>query len=378
LKDNPDVNGITLVSSKKDEKAFLNFPYQLYAGDKNWIPPLYMDQKTLISTKKNPFYNDADIALFLAQSNGKVAGRIAAIHNKKFNEYHDTNVGFFGFFECIDNQSVANLLFKVASDWLKERNLTGVIGPASPGTMDEIGVLIEGYEYEPSILMPYNKTYYDKLISGAGYQKEMDLLAFRVTKDTVALDRIDRAEAIVKRRLPNLKIREVNLKNFDTEVKIIREIFNKAWAKNWGFTPLSKEEFRHLAKDLKTIVDTDIAHVAEIDGKPVGFSIALPDFNQALKHINGKLLPFGIFKLLYYSRKIDRIRTALMGILPEYQGKGIDALLHREAIRNGLEKGYTSSELGWVLENNVEMVRVAERIGGSVEKVYRMYKKEMS
>jgi len=378
LKDNPDVNGITLVSSKKDEKAFLNFPYQLYAGDKNWIPPLYMDQKTLISTKKNPFYNDADIALFLAQSNGKVAGRIAAIHNKKFNEYHDTNVGFFGFFECIDNQSVANLLFKVASDWLKERNLTGVIGPASPGTMDEIGVLIEGYEYEPSILMPYNKTYYDKLISGAGYQKEMDLLAFRVTNDTVALDRIDRAEAIVKRRLPNLKIREVNLKNFDTEVKIIREIFNKAWAKNWGFTPLSKEEFRHLAKDLKTIVDTDIAHVAEIDGKPVGFSIALPDFNQALKHINGKLLPFGIFKLLYYSRKIDRIRTALMGILPEYQGKGIDALLHREAIRNGLEKGYTSSELGWVLENNVEMVRVAERIGGSVEKVYRMYKKEMS
>ncbi|HKJ46092.1 MAG TPA: GNAT family N-acetyltransferase [Balneolales bacterium] len=378
MKDNPDVNGITLVSSKKDEKAFLNFPYQLYAGDKNWIPPLYMDQKTLISTKKNPFYNDADIALFLAQSNGKVAGRIAAIHNKKFNEYHDTNVGFFGFFECIDNQSVANLLFKVASDWLKERNLTGVIGPASPGTMDEIGVLIEGYEYEPSILMPYNKTYYDKLISGAGYQKEMDLLAFRVTKDTVALDRIDRAEAIVKRRLPNLKIREVNLKNFDTEVKIIREIFNKAWAKNWGFTPLSKEEFRHLAKDLKTIVDTDIAHVAEIDGKPVGFSIALPDFNQALKHINGKLLPFGIFKLLYYSRKIDRIRTALMGILPEYQGKGIDALLHREAIRNGLEKGYTSSELGWVLENNVEMVRVAERIGGSVEKVYRMYKKEMS
>jgi GNAT superfamily N-acetyltransferase len=378
LKDNPDVNGITLVSSKKDEKAFLNFPYQLYAGDKNWIPPLYMDQKTLISTKKNPFYNDADIALFLAQSNGKVAGRIAAIHNKKFNEYHDTNVGFFGFFECIDNQSVANLLFKVAADWLKERKLTGVIGPASPGTMDEVGVLIEGFEYEPSILMPYNKTYYDKLISGAGYQKEMDLLAFRVTKDTVALDRIDRAEAIVKRRLPNLKIREVNLKNFDTEVKIIREIFNKAWANNWGFTPLSKEEFRHLAKDLKTIVDTDIAHVAEIDGNPVGFSIALPDFNQALKHINGKLLPFGIFKLLYYSRKIDRIRTALMGILPEYQGKGIDALLHREAIRNGLKKGYKSSELGWVLENNVEMVRVAERIGGSVEKVYRMYKKDMS
>lgn len=378
MKNNPDVNGIELVSSKKDEKAFLSFPYKHYAGDKNWIPPLYMDQKTLISTKKNPFYNDADIALFLAQSNGKVAGRIAAIHNKKYNEFHNENVGFFGFFECIDNQSVANLLFKVASDWLKERNLDAVIGPASPGTMDVIGVLIDGFEYEPAILMPYNKPYYDKLIKEAGFEKEMDLLAFRATQETVSFDRIERAETIVRKRIPNLTIREVNLKAFDSEVKIIRHIFNKAWANNWGFTPLSKEEFDHLAKDLKTIVDPKIAHVAEIDGKAVGFSIALPDFNQALKHTNGRLFPTGIFKLLYYSRKIDKIRTALMGILPEYQGKGIDAILHHQATVNARKKGYKSSELGWVLENNIDMVRVAERIGGHVEKRYRMYKKELS
>ncbi len=373
MKTNPELNGIIYVTNKKEKKAFIEFPYKHYKDDKKWIPPLLMDQKMLVNTEKNPFYNDAEIALFLAESNGKIAGRIAAIHNKKYNEFQGTNVGFFGFFECIDNQSVANLLFKVANDWLKEKGLDGMIGPANPGMMDEVGVLVDGFEYEPSILMPYNKTYYDKLIKGAGLTKAMDLLAFRVTKESLALDRILRADEIVKKRNPGLKMRSVNLKEFDKEVKIIREIYNQAWAKNWGFTPMSKEEFDHLAKDLKTIVDVDIAHVAEIDGEPIAFSIALPDFNQALKHTNGRLLPTGLFKLLYYSKKINAIRTALMGVLPEYQGKGIDAVLHKEAIVKGMKKGYNSSELGWVLENNVDMVRVAERIGAKVEKVYRMY-----
>lgn len=375
MKTNPELNGIIYVTSSKEKKQFIEFPYKHYANDKNWIPPLLMDQKTLLNTEKNPFYNDAEIALFLAESNGKIAGRIAAIHNKKYNEFHNTNVGFFGFFDCIDNQSVANLLFKVASDWVKEKGLDGMIGPANPGMMDEVGVLVDGFEYEPSILMPFNKSYYDKLIKGAGLEKIMDLLAFRVTKETLALDRIIRADEIVRKRNPGLKIRPFNLKQFDREVTLIKEIYNQAWARNWGFTPLSQEEMVHLGKDLKTIVDTDIAHVAEIDGKPVAFSVALPDFNQALKHTNGRLLPTGIIKLLYYSRKINRIRTALMGVIPEYQGKGIDAVLHREAIINGMKKGFNSSELGWVLENNVDMVRVAERIGGKVEKVYRMYQK---
>lgn len=373
MKTNPELNGIIYVTTKKERKAFVEFPYKHYEQDKNWIPPLLMDQKMLINTEKNPFYNDAEIALFLAESNGKIAGRIAAIDNRKYNEFHSSNVGFFGFFECIDNQSVANLLFKVAYDWLKEKGREGMIGPANPGMMDEVGVLVEGYEYEPSILMPYNKDYYDKLIKGAGLTKAMDLLAFRVTKESLTLDRILRADDIVKRRIPGLNVRPVVLKEFDREVKIIREIYNQAWAKNWGFVPMSKEEFDHLAKDLKTIVDVDIAHVVEVNGEPVAFSIALPDFNQALKHTNGRLLPTGLFKLLYYSKKINAIRTALMGVIPEYQGKGIDAVLHKEAIVKGMKKGYTSSELGWVLEDNIDMVRVAERIGAKVEKVYRMY-----
>lgn len=373
-----DLNGIKAVETKDEISEFLKFPYAHYSDSKHWVAPLYIEEKKLIDTKKNPYFNDADISLFTAEKNGKVAGRIAAIENRAYNSYNKTNVGFFGFFECIEDESIAKLLFRIVDDWCKKRGLDGVMGPFNPGIMDTLGILIEGFDHDPSILMPYNKPYYDDLITKSGYKKEIDLLAFRVTKESVDKDRMLRAEEIVRRRLPGLKVRKVNLKNFDEEIRIIRDLFNSAWADNWGFYPIAEGIFRKIGKDLKTIVDTDMAHVAEVDGKPVAFSVALPDFNQALKKINGRLLPTGIFKLLYYSRKIDRIRTALMGVDPEFQGRGIDAVLHKEAIVNGLEKGYVSSELGWVLEDNTSMIRVAERIGGEVEKRYRIYRKDFS
>ena len=205
----------------------------------------------------------------------------------------------------------------------------------------------------------------------------MDLLTYLVTQNSVDRERAERAVEIVKKRLPNLKIRKINLKKIKEEVQIIRKIFNAAWKNNWGFIPLTEEEFDALASDLKTIVDNDFAHIAEIDGEPVGFSIALPDYNQIFRKMNGRLLPFGIFKILWNKRKIDKVRTALMGVLPEYQGKGIDVLMHREAINNGLKKGVDASEVGWILENNIQMVRVAERIGGKLDKRYRMYSKKL-
>lgn len=367
--------GIYLVSDASERKEFLNFPYRLYQEQPLWIPPLMMEQKKLIDTAKNPFYETADLAMFVATRNGKTAGRIAAIHNKVYNEHHGTNIGFFGFFDCIDDQRVCDLLVKAVGDWFSERGIHEVLGPTSPGMMDVIGVLIEGFEHEPGLLMSYNFPYYESLLKNAGMDKAMDLFAYRVNKQTVTLDRMARAADIVRSRIPNLTIREVNLKDFDHEVAIIRHIFNRAWAKNWGFVPLSESQFKYLAKDLKTIIDTDFAHVAEVEGIPVAFSVALPDLNQALKHINGKLLPFGILKLLYYARKIHQIRTALMGVIPEFQGKGIDALLHKQTIENGLAKGFDSAELSWILESNVDMIRVAERIGASVEKRYRMYTK---
>jgi GNAT superfamily N-acetyltransferase len=371
------INGITLATTKKERKQFIDFPYQHYSEDDNWIPPLKMEQKKLIDTENNPFYNNGDIALFLAEQDGEPCGRIAAIQDRRYNEHHKNKTGFFGFFECINDQSVANLLFKVASDWLKQRGHTDVLGPANPSMMDEIGILVDGFEYEPSFMMPYHKPYYDNLITNAGFEKEMDMYAFRVTQATVTLDRIYRAEEIVRRRLPKLKIREIDTKNIDQEVEIVRNIFNRSWSQNWGFIPLTKEELEDLAKDLKLILDPKVAHIAEIDGDPVAFSIALPDLNQALKYTDGTLFPTGIFKLLWHRRNINQIRTALMGVIPKYQGKGIDALLHKEAIINGREVGYNSSELSWVLESNKNMIRVAEKIGASIEKTYRMYTREL-
>ncbi len=377
MKTTQRINGITLATTKNERKQFIEFPYQHYSEDENWIPPLKMEQKKLIDTEKNPFYNNADIALFLAEQDGEPCGRIAAIQDRRYNEHHKNKTGFFGFFECINDQSVANLLFKVAGDWLKQRGHTDVLGPANPSMMDEIGVLIDGFEYEPSFMMPYHKPYYNNLITSAGLEKEMDLYAFRVTQANVTLDRIYRAEEIVRRRLPKLKIREIDTKNLDQEVEIVRNIFNQAWSQNWGFIPLSKEELEDLANDLKLILDPKVAHIAEVDGEPVAFSIALPDLNQALKHTDGTLFPTGIFKLLWHRRNINQLRTALMGVIPEYQGKGIDALLHKEAIINGREVGYNSSELSWVLESNKNMIRVAEKLGANIEKTYRMYTKEL-
>jgi GNAT superfamily N-acetyltransferase len=253
-----------------------------------------------------------------------------------------------------------------------------VVGPASPSMMDTIGVLIEGFDKDPYILMPYNFPYYDKLIKNAGFSKEMDMYAYIVDTETVAVDRMSRAMEIVKKRLPDIEIRPVNLRKMNSEIKIIREIFNQAWKENWGFIPLTEAEFQAAGKDLKMIIDTDYAHIAEINGEPVAFSIGLPNINEILKDMNGKLFPFGFIKLLWKKSKVTGLRTALMGVLPEWQGKGIDALLHQRSIQNGLEsEGKTVSELSWILESNPEMIRVAERIGGSLDKTYRMYSKKL-
>lgn len=377
MESSPKSNSVTYITSDAEKKEFISFPYSHYDDDKYWVAPLLMEQKKLLNLKKNPFYNNAEIALFNAEHQEKPAGRLAAIIDHRYNDFHNSKTGFFGFFECIDRQSTADLLFRVAEDWLRDKGMKDVLGPANPSMMDEVGVLVEGFNKYPSIMMPYHKPYYDDLLKGAGYEKEMDLLTYLVTQDSVDRERANRAMEIVKKRLPGISIRKIKLKKIKDEVKIIREIFNSAWKNNWGFIPLSSEEFDALAKDLKTIVDPNFAHIAEIDGKPIAFSVALPDYNQIFRDMNGKLLPFGWLKILMNKNKIDKVRTALMGVIPEYQGRGIDVLLHREAIENGLVEGVYSSEVGWILENNVQMVRVAEKIGGTLDKRYRMYKKTL-
>ncbi len=378
MENRTSTDAVTVVESKEEKKQFLEFPYSHYSEDKYWVPPLKIEQKKLLNTDKNPFFNNADIELFLAYHNDKLVGRVAAIIDHRYNEYHNTKTGFFGFFECINRHQTATLMFKVVEDWLKSRGMEEVMGPANPGMMDEIGILVSGFTKYPSILMPYNKEYYDSLLKTVGFGKEMDLFTYDVNQDNVNRDRMNRAVDIVRKRLPDIHIRKIRLKKIKEEILIIQEIFNAAWKDNWGFIPLSTEEFDYLAKDLKTIVDPNYAHVAEIKGKPVAFSVALPDYNQILKDLDGTLFPTGLLKILWRKKNITRIRTALMGVLPEFQGKGIDALLHRESIENGLKYNKYASEIGWILESNVHMNRVAEKIGGELEKTYRMYTKPLS
>lgn len=372
-----NTDSISVVDTQEGKKEFLELPYSLYENDEYWVPPLRMEQKKLLDTEKNPFYDNADIELFLVYNNKKLVGRIAAIIDHRYNDYHNAKTGFFGFFECINREKTAELMFRVVEEWLRSRGMEEMMGPVNPGMMDEIGILVKGFQKYPSILMPYHKEYYDPLLKSMGLEKAMDLLTYEVNQDNVDRERMSRAVEIVKRRLPDIRIRKIRLKKIDEEIKIIQEIFNEAWKDNWGFIPLTEAEFKYLAKDLKSVVDDNYAHIAEVNGEPVAFSVALPDYNQILKNMNGNLFPFGFLKILFNRRKITKIRTALMGVKPEYQGKGIDALLHRESIENGLKYNKYASEIGWILENNVQMNRVAEKIGGEHDKTYRMYRKDL-
>jgi GNAT superfamily N-acetyltransferase len=372
-----NTNGVTIVTTDDERKKFIDFPYQHYSDNDVWVPPLKMDQKKLIDTKKNPYFDNAEIALFIAEHNGEIAGRISAVVDHRFNKHHGTKTGHFGFFECIDNQETANLLFRVASDWLKDKGMKDVLGPASPGMMDTIGLLVDNFDKQPYLLMPYNKPYYEKLVKGAGFKDEMDLLAYYVNKENMDLSRFERALDIIYRRYPTLNIRQVNMKKLNEEVEIVRNIYNEAWKDNWGFLPLTYEELQHTAKDFKMILDPGFAHIAEIKGEPVAFSIALPDYNQVFKDMGGNLFPFGIFKFLFGKKKIDRLRTALLGVLPKYQGKGIDALLTEKALQTGIKKNLTQSEISWILGTNIQMIRLAEKIGGKLDKTYRMYRKTL-
>ena len=369
--------GITIVTTGEEKKKFLEFPYTHYKDDPHFVPPLRLDQKKLLDTKKNSFYKNAEVVTSIAEHNGEIAGRISATVDHRFNAHHKRKTGHFGFFECIDHQPTANLLFRVAEDWLREKGMEDVLGPASPGMMDVLGLLVEGFDKDPYIMMPYNKPYYDKQLKNAGYEVDMELLAFLMKLENIPWDRLERAKQIVYKRVPGLSFRQVNLKKINAEIDIVRKIYVEAWSNNWGFLPLTKEEFSELADDLKMILDPEIAHIAEVDGKPVGFSISLPNLNPIFKNLNGNLFPFGIFKILLGKRKVLQVRTALMGVLPEYQGRGIEALLNQQTIELGSKKGYNEAELSWVLASNKEMIRVAERLGATIDKRYSMYSKQL-
>ena len=361
------------VRTGKDLHAFVTFPWRLYRDDPNWVPPLIGETKNLFRPKKNPFFEHGEIQPYLARRDGRIVGRIAAIRNRAHEEFHGEPVGFFGFFECEDDREAASALLDAARAFARERGLTRIRGPVNPSTNDECGVPIQGLDTPPVVMMPHGRPYYDDLLKSCGLVKAKDLLAYDLSSDGGIPERLQKGAALAERRNPDIVVRSMNMKRYEEEVEKFRDVYNSAWEKNWGFVPMTDAEIDHMAKQLKPVVDPSLVMIAEHRGKPVGFALALPDLNQAIRHANGRLFPFGLLKMLWYMRRINRIRVLVLGVVKEYRGHGIDVIMYRNYFREGLERGYTSGEFSWILEDNMRIRRPLESFGSKVYKIYRIY-----
>ncbi len=360
------------VRNKQDLMTFIRFPWKIYKGDRHWVPPLIKDQLLRFSPN-HPFRSHSEMILFLAHKEGQIAGRIAGIIDHHYIDCHQEKVGFFGFFESVTDAEVAEALLARVREWLKEHGMEKMIGPMNPSTNDECGLLIEGFDTSPCLMMPYNPPYYPSLLEGFGLKKAMDLYAYFVEDSPFFHDRLTRFAEKLRKREPQLQVRPLNLRHFDEELRIVKEIYNQAWSKNWGFVPLTEEEIDDLAKNLKPLVIPDLVLFAYREKEPIGFSVSLPDYNVVLKHLNGKLGLLGILKFLYYSKKIKILRVMLLGIKQAFQKKGVEGLLYFETFKRGIKKGYHQAECSWILENNVLMQRGIEAMGGMRYKTYRIY-----
>jgi len=360
------------VRSEQDLMTFIRFPWKIYQGDRYWVPPLIKDLLSKFSPN-HPFRSHSEMIFLLAYKEGEIAGRIAGIIDHHYVEFHQDKVGFFGFFESTVNAEVAEILLSRVEAWLKEHGMERMIGPMNPSTNDECGLLVEGFDTSPCLMMPYNPRYYPSLLESFGLKKAMDLYAYWVEDSPFFHDRLTRIAEKIRKREPRLQVRPIDLRHFDEELKVVKEIYNHAWSKNWGFVPLTEEEIDDLAKNLKPLVVPDLILFAYWGEEPIGFSVSLPDYNEVLKHLNGKVGLLGGLKFLYYSRKITKVRVMLLGVKHAFQKKGVEGLLYFETFRRGTKKGYFQAECSWILEQNLLMQHGIEAMGGKRYKTYRIY-----
>ena len=370
---------IVPVERKNQLRAFIDFPHDLYKGDANYVPELYLGQRDLLSKDKHPFYKHSKAQPYLAYKDGVLSGRILAIWNNNHNNYVGAQEGHFGFFDCTEDQEVADALFAHAEQWIREQGGKNMVGPINLTTNDTCGLLVEGFDSPPVAMMTYNYPYYENLIAGYGFHQHEDLRAYMVESETVsgrALQLMDRLEERLKRS--GIILRELNLKDFKNEARKIKEVYNTAWDKNLGFVPMTDEEFNHTAKDLKMIVNPQYAIVAEKEGKVVAFALGVPDINQVqIKIKRGRLFPTGIFKLLFGRKKIDLIRVLMLGVLEPYRKLGIEACLYGRIIRNGKKNKVKGAECSWMLDENYLMNNAIEQINGRLYKRYRLFEKKL-
>ncbi|OGQ04075.1 MAG: hypothetical protein A3F82_07005 [Deltaproteobacteria bacterium RIFCSPLOWO2_12_FULL_44_12] len=370
---------IVRVEDSKNLSEFIRFPHALYTKDPHWVPPLEFERRKFFNPKTNPFYKMGQAQLFLAKNNGKTVGRISTQVHKRHLEVHQDEAGFFGFFESIEECEVAQKLLEAAQEWLHQKGMKKIRGPFNFTINDEMGILVDGFDTPPVILMTHNPPYYASLLEHAGFKKAKDVYAYHYDIGKLPEQAVQLAEAA--RSHPGLTIRSINMNEFEKEIRIMMQIFNEAWAQNWGFIPLSEEEITHVAKDLKPIVDSEMIFFAFVDGEPAAFSICLPNINEAIHDLKGKLFPFGWAKLLWrLKRGLKSIRLCLMGIRKPYRGGVLGALsvlLNVEMHRRGAPRGYKTAELGWTLEDNDRINRGIEFMGGKRYKTYRIYEKEL-
>lgn len=368
---------IEKVTDSKSLKQFIDYPHSLYKNDGNYVPELFIAQRDLLNSKKHPFFDHSKLDLFLAYKNNKVDGRIAAIRNNNHIDTTGKKDGFFGFFDVADDYEVAEKLLDTVSNWTKDEGLTSVLGPTNFSTNETCGMLVDGFESPPLVMMTYNKAYYPEFLQKYGFEKKMDLLAYHLTEDKLSEKAVRLASSIENRlKGKGIVVRTINMKKFDEDVAKIKSVYNAAWEKNWGFVPMTDKEFEYMAKDMKMILDPDFALIAEHNGKPVGFSLAIPDVNQILIDVKrGRLLPFGILKLLFFKNKINKLRVITLGVVKDYRKLGIEACFYSKTIVSGLKKNFVSAEASWILENNEMMNQAMVNMNGDPYKRYRIYEK---
>ena len=367
---------IKKVTTKSDLKSFINFPYDLYAGDNTYVPDLRLMQKETLDKKKNLVFKHADADYFIAvDENGKVLGRIGAITNENYVKHWNENYGFFGFFDCVDDKEVSGALFGAAINWLKEKGVDGVYGPMNPTTNDTCGTLVEGFDTPPYVMMTHNKPYYDDLIQASGFTKKMDLFSYQIQIKNFPKRYMQLAKNIEERlKKEGIIIRQVNFKKIKEEAPKLQYIYNKAWEKNWGFIPMDDAEFQALAVELKMVTSPEFVYIAEDKGEPVAFIAILPDLNQITKTIrNGKLLPFNFLKLINFKKKVTRGRVLTLGLIENYRLKGIDTVMYAKCFEASTKAGYKEVEASWILENNTMMNRILQNIDADPYKRYRIY-----
>lgn len=373
------------VETKAQWADFIDLPWTIYKDDPHWVPPLKMAVRDLLDVNKNPFFKHAYMELLVAYKDGKCVGRVVGVVDENHNKYHSETTAFFGFFEAIEDQKLVNQLMDSVAKWAKSKGMNTLRGPMNPSSNHECGLLVEGFNESPSIMMTYNPQYYVTLLEKWGLSKAKDLFAYDIDGRKVKFSDRLLAQSERLKQKGAVTFRPVKLNEFDREVDRILDIYNDAWEKNWGFVPMEPEEFRHMAKDLKMVMDPELCLIAEVRGEPVAFALTLPDVNQAMKKVkDGKLFPTGLLSLLWNTKgpgrkkTINRCRILTLGIKKAYREFGIGPLLYTEYFKRGPALGYPVGEASWILEDNIPMNKALALMCGERTKVYRIYDRTLS